>query len=240
MKIPKSIGIIMDGNGRWANQRHRPRIFGHIKGARVAKKIISACAESGVHALTLFAFSTENWLRPKQEVDFLFKLLHKNLLRERSNLVKQNIRLKVIGDLAGLPEQIVPTILKCEADTRENTGMLLTFAINYGSKWEITQAARRLAMLATQGKIKPELIDEEEFANQLTTKGIPDPDLIIRTSGEQRLSNFLLWQAAYSEFCFTKTLWPDFNENELRQILSEYAGRQRRFGNADANALTLT
>lgn len=228
--IPKNIAIIMDGNGRWATLRGRPRIFGHIKGARVAKKISQECSRMGVQSLILYAFSTENWLRPKEEVNFLMELLRRYLKRETTNLVKENIKFSVIGEISRLPIDVLNMINYTIEKTAHNTGMNLVFAISYGSRQEITSAIRNLAEAVKAGTLAPEEIDEARIEQELQTFPLKDPDLIIRTSGEERLSNFLLWQAAYSEFLFTDILWPDFEKQHLLDCFKEFATRQRRFG----------
>ena len=220
----------MDGNGRWAQVRGRPRTYGHIKGARVAKKIITACAERHPQNLTLYAFSSENWLRPAPEVFFLMNLLRRYLTKETATLVKQNIRFKAIGDMSKLPEDVIKAITYATQATSRNTGMNLIFAISYGSRQEITEAVRKLAQRVADGEMTPGEVDESSIHNSLFTTGFPDPDLIIRTSGEHRLSNFLMWQAAYSEFYFCETLWPDFTQQDLELALLSYLKRERRFG----------
>ena len=230
MVLPKHLAIIMDGNGRWAKARGRHRTFGHIKGARVAKTIITACADRGIENLTLYAFSSENWLRPTTEVAFLMNLLRRYLRRETENLVKKNIRFQAIGELHRLPEDVQAAVKFCTERTAKNTGLNLVFAISYGSRQEIAMAARKLAEKVARGEITPEQIDEASFNSQLLTAGIPDPDLILRTSGEQRLSNFLLWQAAYSEFYFYDLPWPDFTVADLEIGLLNFHQRERRFG----------
>jgi undecaprenyl diphosphate synthase len=227
------LGIIMDGNGRWAQMRKRPRTFGHIKGARVAKKMISECARMQVPYLTLYAFSSENWFRPHAEVSFLMALLKRYLQRETQNLVKQNIKFNVIGDLEKVPKDALEAILFAKQSTENNTGMVLTFAISYGSRQEIVKALQALAQKVEKGLISSHELDEVAISQHLMTRSMPDPDLIIRTSGEQRLSNFLMWQAAYSEFYFTKTLWPDFTCAELGVALASFEKRERRFGNIE-------
>lgn len=224
------LGIIMDGNGRWAQNKKRPRTFGHIKGARIAKNIITECAKLKVPYLTLYAFSSENWLRPQAEVSFLMNLLRRYLRKETDRLVEQNIRFNVIGDLNRLPTDALAAILHAKDKTAHNTGMVLTFAISYGSRQEITSAMKTLAAKVQKGLINADDIDELSVHQHLMTNNLPDPDLIIRTSGEHRLSNFLLWQAAYSEFYFTETLWPDFKEEELHYALKSFEKRERRFG----------
>ncbi len=220
----------MDGNGRWAELRKKDRTFGHIKGARVAKAMIEACARRGIEHLTLYAFSTENWLRPTSEVGFLMHLLARNMRRERASLVKNNIRVSVIGELSRLPESVRAEVERTIDETRHNTGMHLTFALSYGSRQEITEAVRGIATEIAQGRLAPEEINENLLARKLQSSFLPDPDLIIRTSGEFRLSNFMLWQAAYSEIYITNVLWPDFTTADLEEALMQYARRERRFG----------
>lgn len=228
MSLPKHLAIIMDGNGRWAQAKRKPRTFGHIKGARVAKKIITACVEKKIPYLTLYAFSSENWLRPQAEVSFLMTILQRYLKRETANLVKQNIRFQVVGDLARLPKEVLQVIDQTQRATEKNTGLVLTFALSYGSRQEITSAVSQLIEEAKSGLL--EKIDESVIHSRLWTATLPDPDLILRTSGEQRLSNFLLWQAAYAEFFFSPTLWPDFTVEEFDQVLAHFSQRSRRFG----------
>lgn len=230
MPLPRHLAIIMDGNGRWANQRRRPRSVGHIKGTRVAKKIITDCSRMGIQWLTLYAFSTENWLRPEQEVRLLMKILKRYLDRETRNLVRENIRVHVIGELHRLPADVRSALDRTLSATAECTGLNLVFALSYGSRAEITSAARNLAQRILQGDLSPEEITPDMVARALWTHPAPDPDLIIRTSGEMRLSNFLLWQAAYAEFWFTETHWPDFSTAELNEALSSFTERTRRFG----------
>ena len=228
--LPRHVAIIMDGNGRWAQLRGRPRTYGHIKGTRVAKKIITACVEKGLENLTLYAFSSENWLRPKPEFNFLMNLLQRYLKRETANLVKQNIRFHVIGDVSRLPEGVIKAVTYATQATAQNTGMNLIFALSYGSRQEITQAMKKLAQRVQENELLPEEIDESLIHSHLSTAQWPDPDLIIRTSGEHRLSNFLLWQAAYSEFYFSETLWPEFSIEDLDIALLNFLKRERRFG----------
>lgn len=240
MALPKHIAIIMDGNGRWAQVRHKPRIFGHIKGTRVAKKIITACSRKGIKNLTLYAFSTENWLRPKSEVIFLMDLLRRYLKKETENLVKENIRFSIIGDISKVPDDVREAIAKAMQTTAKCTGLSLVFALSYGSRQEITEAVRTIVAKVAVGEIKPGDIDESIVNAALSTYPTPDPDLIIRTSGELRLSNFLMWQAAYSELYFTSTLWPDFTETDLNNALHDYQNRQRRFGGIASNDKSLS
>lgn len=238
MKIPRHLAIIMDGNGRWAKNRHRDRTFGHIKGTRVAKQVILDCSRMGVEFLTLYAFSAENWLRPQREISFLMRILRRYLEKETRNLVKENIRFSVIGDLGRLPEDVLKSIEHAMTETRDCTGLRLIFAISYGSRQEITEAMKKLAEKVRAGELAPEQIDEMSLEENLETSGCPDPDLILRTSGEQRISNFLLWQSAYSEFYFTPVLWPDFNKAELVKAFEEYTKRDRRFGKSSSGSVS--
>lgn len=227
------LAIIMDGNGRWAQQRLRPRTFGHIKGARVAKQIITECSRQKIKFLTLYAFSTENWLRPEDEVSFLMTLLHRYLKKETDNLVKENIRFHVIGDIKRLPKNIQEAIQVAFDKTKNCTGLTVQFALNYGSRQELTMAIQKLVHAHQSGEISLDEINEKNLEKYLYTNGSPDPDLIIRTSGEQRLSNFLLWQSAYSELYFSDVLWPDFKVSDLNQALNSFGNRNRRFGRVD-------
>ena len=228
--IPTHIAIIMDGNGRWANARHLPKIAGHRAGADSVRQIVEAAKESGVKVLTLYTFSTENWKRPGNEVTALFRLLERYLDKEEDKLNESNIRFSVIGDIDGLPEHVRSKIRNVIESTSGNTGLTLNLAINYGSRLEILTAARRIAQDAVAGRITPEKIDEHLFAGYLYTNGLPDPDLVIRTSGECRVSNFLLWQIAYSELYIAKKFWPDFRKSDFKKSIKEYQGRERRFG----------
>lgn len=230
MSLPKHVAIIMDGNGRWAQLRGKRRTFGHIKGARVAKKIITACVEKGIKNLTLYTFSSENWMRPPAEVGFLMYLLERYLKRETASLVKQNIRFHVIGDMSKLPEPAIKAITYATQATSRNTGMNLIFAISYGSRQEICQAMKKIAQKVQDGEVSPQDIDESLIHAHLSTAQFEDPDLVIRTSGEQRLSNFLMWQAAYAELYFTETLWPEFTVEDLDIALLNFLKRERRFG----------
>ncbi len=224
------VAIIMDGNGRWAQQKRKPRTYGHIKGARVAKKIITHAANSGLKNLTLYAFSTENWLRPQAEVSFLMVLLKRYLLKETMNLVKKNIRFSVIGEIEKLPKDIQLAIANTKNLTAKNTGLNLIFAMSYGSRQEILLAVQAVAEKFKNNEIDKNQITESLLNSQLMTYGTPDPDLIIRSSGEKRLSNFMLWQAAYSEFYFSPTLWPDFTEKHFDHCCQDYFQRDRRYG----------
>ena len=234
-KLPRHVAIIMDGNGRWAIKRGMPRIAGHRNGVEAVRKIARAARDLGIEYLTLFSFSTENWTRPKAEIGELFGLLKLFIRRDLAELHHNNVVLRVIGERQGIPADVLGLLEEAENLTRANTGQKLVIAFNYGSRQEIAAAARRLAGLALTGQIDVEEISPEAIALQLDTVGIPDPDLIIRTSGEQRLSNFLLWQAAYSELVFTQTLWPDFGVADFTAALEVYAQRNRRFGAIDAD-----
>ncbi len=233
----KHIAVIMDGNGRWAKIRNRPRTYGHIKGARVAKTIISECSRRGFDTLTLYAFSTENWLRPQNEVMFLMQLLRRYLKREQSTFVKQNVRFETIGDLTRLPEDVQREIAETKSLTQGNTGLRVIFAISYGSRQELVSAAKFLARKVQMGELSVEAIDADSIGKALQTHMAPDPDLIIRTSGECRLSNFLLWQAAYSEIYFDQVLWPDFSVDGLQKAIDWYHGRDRRFGKVSSTKM---
>lgn len=230
LKKLQHVAIIMDGNGRWAQLRRRPRTYGHIKGARVAKKIITHAADVGLKNLTLYAFSSENWFRPETEVSFLMLLLSRYLKKESENLHKKNIRFSVIGDTQKLPAKIQDAISKTEKLTANNTGLHLSFAISYGSRHEIVLAAQSLASKVATGEMSVDQITENSISDALMTAGTPDPDLIIRTSGESRLSNFLMWQASYSELYFSPVLWPDYTSKDFNEAIQHYLGRERRFG----------
>jgi undecaprenyl diphosphate synthase len=229
-QLPRHIAIIMDGNGRWAQARGLPRIAGHRRGAEAVRRTLVAAGELGVPFLTLFGFSSENWKRPLAEVDDLMGLLRHYLRGEIAELHKNGVRLRVIGDKARLSADIVALIHNAEALTRDNLGVNLTVALSYGGRAEIVAAARAVAAKAVAGHLAPQAIDEELIAAHLFTADLPDPDLLIRTSGEQRISNFLLWQCAYAELVFTKTLWPDFGRDDLEQAIEEFGGRERRYG----------
>lgn len=229
-KLPRHIAIIMDGNGRWAKQRGMPRVFGHRSGVKSVREATEAAAEIGIEYLTLYAFSTENWNRPPTEVDALMGLLVDTIKKEVKTLNENSIRLLAIGDLNKLPPKSHKALLKAIDDTAQNTRMTLVLALNYSAKWEILEAARQLASAAKEGTLQPADINDEMFSNALSTKGIPDPELLIRTSGETRISNFLLWQIAYSELYFTPTLWPDFRKKDLYEAIVDFQNRERRFG----------
>ncbi len=228
--VPQHVAVIMDGNGRWAKARGLPRIAGHRKGVERVRDMVTACVEKGIKHLTLFAFSSENWRRPPQEVRLLMGLFVSALESEVKKLHKNNVRFRVVGDLARFGEKIVTRIRQAEMLTRENTAMTLTIAANYGGRWDIAQACAELARRAARGEINPDTITEESIEPFLSMAGIPEPDLFIRSGGEQRVSNFLLWQLAYTEMYFTPVLWPDFDRAQFEQALASYAGRQRRFG----------
>lgn len=229
-KLPKHIGIIMDGNGRWAVKQGKERVYGHQHGIQSVREVTEACTELGVAFLTLYAFSIENWNRPKDEIQALFRLLIHNLYVETPTFQKNNIRLNVIGDVNAFNEETQTTLKNCLKETANNTGLTLTLALSYSARWEITEAVKNIVEDAISNKIKPEDISAETISNYLTTKDMPDPELIIRTSGEYRISNFLLWQAAYAEFYFTSVLWPDFNKQSLYEALIDFQKRERRFG----------
>lgn len=237
MKKPEHVAIIMDGNGRWAHSHGRARTYGHIRGARVAKKIIASAAEQGVKNLTLFAFSTENWFRPNNEVNFLMRLLAHRICREHQALIKKNIRFRVIGEISRLPEAVRRVAQHTTNATRNNTGMNLVFALSYGGRQDVVSCAQRLAHAVQAGEISPEQIDEALVSAYMQTDHLPDPDLIIRTSGEQRLSNFFLWQAAYSEIYFSKKHWPDYSVADFSTAIQEFSNRKRRFGRIENLAL---
>ena len=228
--LPQHVAIIMDGNGRWAKARGLPRIAGHRRGAEAVRRTVTAAGELGIPYLTLFGFSSENWKRPLAEVDDLMGLLRHYLRGEIAELHRNGVRLRVIGDRGRLAPDIVTLIANAEALTRDNAGVNLTIALSYGGRDEIITAVRALIGKAAAGELSPEEIDEAVISEHLFTADIPDPDLLIRTSGEQRISNFLLWQCAYSELVFTKTLWPDFGQADLEQAIADYGGRERRYG----------
>jgi undecaprenyl diphosphate synthase len=229
-EIPRHIAIIMDGNGRWAKERGLPRLEGHRAGAESVREVMEACIELGVEYLTLYAFSSENWSRPATEVSALMTLLDRFLDEKAKDLDRQNVRLLAIGQLDRLPAKTRALIERIQARTAENTKMTLVLALSYGGREEIVAAARSLATDAAVGKISPAEIDAELFASRLQTAGIPDPDLLVRTSGEMRVSNFLLWQISYAEIVIVKKFWPDFRQRDLAEAVQEYQRRHRRFG----------
>ncbi len=233
-KLPDHVAIIMDGNGRWAQERGYNRIYGHQHGVDSVREATEAAAELGIKYLTLYAFSTENWNRPSDEVEALMGLLVDTIEKETPTLNKNNVRLLAIGDLARLPQPTREKFERCMADTASNTGLRLVLAISYSSRWEITAAMKQMAAEVAAGKLTPEQISEQVVAAHLNTKDIPDPDLLIRTSGEQRISNFLLWQLAYSELFFTKVNWPDFRKEQFYDAIFAYQHRERRYGKTSA------
>ncbi len=229
-QCPSHVAIIMDGNGRWAAQRGRPRTFGHRQGVEAVRRTLEACRDLGIRHLTLFGFSSENWRRPEQEVSELMRLMRHYLRSEIAEMHKHGIRLRIIGNRENLAPDIAQLMEQAEKLTAENDDFHLTMAISYGGRQEIVQAAQRIAASVKRGDIHPNAIDETVFSSFLDTSGLPDPDLLIRTSGEQRISNFLLWQMAYAELVFSPTLWPDFARQDLIDAIAEYNRRDRRFG----------
>ncbi|NRA50780.1 MAG: isoprenyl transferase [Phaeodactylibacter sp.] len=229
-KLPRHIAVIMDGNGRWAKQHGKPRVFGHKNGVTSVREVTEAAAELGVEYVTLYAFSTENWNRPKLEVSALMRLLVETLSNEINTLNKNNIRLQAIGDLSKLPSITYKALLAGIEKTKNNNRMTLVLALNYSGRWEVTEAVKALAEKVQTGELSAGDITPSSVDDYLSTKGIPDPELLIRTSGELRISNFLLWQIAYSELYFTNTFWPDFRKGNLYKAIIDYQGRERRFG----------
>jgi undecaprenyl diphosphate synthase len=232
-RLPRHVAVIMDGNGRWAKQRNLPRVMGHRQGVEALKSTLRRCSDWGIGALTAYAFSTENWNRPGEEVSFLMALFERVLERELLALEQEQVRIRFLGDLDPLPEGLRQRIAEATARTAANTGIHFNVCTNYGGRAELVRAARRLAERAARGELDPARIDEASFAAELHTAGDCDPDLLIRTSGEQRISNFLLWQLAYAELHITDVLWPDFDEAALLRALLDYQGRQRRFGGVE-------
>lgn len=232
-EIPEHVAIIMDGNGRWAKKRNLPRIAGHHEGMRTVRKITRIANDIGIKVLTLYAFSTENWKRPKREIDFLMKLPVEFLSTYLPELIEQNVRVEMIGEFDLLPNHTKQAIQRAIEETSDNDGMTLNFAMNYGSRFEIIQAMKEISEMAVRGEIKPDDINESLVDEHLMTAHLPEPDLLIRTSGEVRLSNFMLWQLAYTEFSFTDVLWPDFNEQCMLNAVKEFQSRNRRFGNVE-------
>jgi len=229
-RLPSHVAIIMDGNGRWARQRGLDRIFGHQQGVNAVREIIETAAELGIRFLTLYAFSNENWRRPDEEVSALMGIMVQSLSNETDTLLKNNIRLKAIGDMERLSNDVRERLLETIELTSVSTGLNLIIALSYSSRWEIAMAARKISTDVKEGILNPLTITEENFERYLTTVGIPDPELMIRTSGELRISNFLLWQAAYAEFYFTDTLWPDFGKDDFYNAIIDFQKRERRFG----------
>jgi undecaprenyl diphosphate synthase len=229
-RLPQHVAVIMDGNGRWAKSRGLPRIMGHQRGVDALKDLLRCCRDWGIPALTAYAFSTENWGRPLEEVEFLMTLFERVLRRELEGMMQENVKIRFIGNLSALPESLRREIVKSQAETSKNSGIQFTVATNYGGREEIVQACQAIARQVQQGLISPEAIDESLFEQYLYTAGIPNPDLLIRSSGEMRISNFLLWQMAYAEIYVTDTLWPDFDRVQFHRALKDYQGRHRRFG----------
>lgn len=229
-KLPQHIAIIMDGNGRWAKKHGQPRVFGHRNGVKAVRECTETAAELGVKYVTLYAFSTENWGRPKAEINALMTLLVQTIRKEVATMNKNKIRLQAIGNLKALPSKSYKTLMEGIESTKHNDRMTLVLALNYSAKWEIMEAAKSLAKDAVSGKINPDDINEATFDDALSTKGIPHPELMIRTSGEKRISNFLLWQIAYAELAFLPIYWPDFRKEHLYQAIIDYQNRERRFG----------
>lgn len=228
--IPEHVAIIMDGNGRWAAKHGKARVFGHERGVESVRSVVEGAGEIGIKHLTLYAFSTENWNRPKDEVDALMGLLVHAIEIETESLMKNNVRLSTIGDINSMPAKVKEKLDGCISTLNSNTGLNLVLALSYSSKWEIVNAVKKLVHDAINKKIKPEIINNELFENYLNTAEIPDPELLIRTSGEYRISNFLLWQIAYSELYFTEKLWPDFRKDDLFEAVFDFQNRERRFG----------
>ena len=233
--VPQHVAIIMDGNGRWAANKGRPRSYGHHRGAARVREIVRAASDMGIGVLTIYAFSTENWRRPNYEIKVLMSLFRRYIVREVDDLDADNVRVTFIGERTSLPANLRQLMGMMEERTAENTGMRLQIAISYGARTEITEGVRAIARAAAAGEIDPDAITPEMVGNSLYTGGVPDPDLVIRTSGEQRVSNFLLWQAAYAEFVFVDECWPDFSPELLADVLSRFGGRERRFGAVSAS-----
>ncbi len=229
-RVPRHIAIIMDGNGRWAKQRNQPRFFGHKAGVEAVRNVVKACAQRGIEVLTLFAFSSENWRRPQKEVSLLMELLYTALTREVSKLNNNNVRLRIIGDRSVFSEKLQKRLRESERLTEQNTGLILVVAVNYGGRWDITQAARQVMDKALAGEVQTSDVTAELIGQHLSLSDLPEPDLFIRTGGEQRVSNFLLWQLAYTELFFTEILWPDFSDVSLDEAINSFSKRQRRFG----------
>jgi undecaprenyl diphosphate synthase len=236
-KLPSHVAIIMDGNGRWARQRGLDRIFGHQQGVNAVRVVIETAAELEISFLTLYAFSNENWGRPDEEVAALMGIMIQSLSNETETLLKNNIRLMAIGDMARLADDVRDRLFETIKLTSAGTGLKLIIALSYSSRWEITEAAKKMAIAAKNGNLDPDSITETDFENYLCTCGIPDPELLIRTSGELRISNFLLWQVAYAEFYFTETLWPDFGKDEFYNAIIDFQKRERRFGKTSEQVL---
>ena len=230
LTIPRHIAIVMDGNGRWARAKHRPRLLGHKKGVEAVRDIVKTCAELNIECLSLFAFSSENWKRPEEEISNLMSLFMMALEREAKALARNNVRLKIIGDLSQFSEKLQKKIKQVEELTAESDGLNLMVAANYGGRWDVTEATKSIAQKVIDNDLVIADITEEAISKNVSTYGIPDPDLFIRTGGEKRISNFLIWQMAYTELYFTDVMWPDFDANELNLAIKDYSSRQRRFG----------
>jgi len=229
-RLPKHVAIIMDGNGRWAKKRGNSRVFGHKNGVKAVRAVTEAAAELGIEYLTLYAFSTENWSRPKLEVDALMALLVSTISSETKTLMKNNVRLGVIGCVDTLPKDVHRKLMECIEATSVNSGLTLNLALSYSSRWEITEAVKTIASAVQKGELNIDDINPDTISNNLTTSGMPDPELMIRTSGELRISNFLMWQLSYAELYFCDTLWPDYGKEDFYTALIDYQGRERRFG----------
>lgn len=235
LKVPRHLAVTMDGNGRWAVARGKPRTEGHRAGTEALRRLVEYCIRYGVEYLTVFSFSSENWSRPRDEVNFIFGLMRRFVASDLEKLVRNNVRIRIIGERQGLDRQILSLIEKAEADTAGNDGLTLVVAFNYGGKSELTAAVRRIAERAAAGEIDPSEVTEATITGALYAADIPDPDVVLRTSGERRFSNFLIWQAAYSELVFVDDYWPDFDENTFLKVLEDYSRRERRFGGIGAS-----
>ena len=238
LKIPKHVAIIMDGNGRWAKQQGENRIYGHQEGVNSVREVVEACGELGVAYLTLYTFSTENWNRPKDEVDALMRILVSSVSSETPNLISKGVKLEVIGDINSLPSDCQDELKACMAETSKNSRVTLILALSYSSRWEITQAVKDIVALANAGQLKTDAVTPELIDAHLHTKNYPEPELMIRTSGEHRISNFLLWQLAYAEFYFTPVLWPDFRKPQFYEAIKAFQDRERRFGKTSEQLLS--
>lgn len=238
LKIPKHVAIIMDGNGRWAKQQGENRIYGHQEGVNSVREVVEACGELGVAYLTLYTFSTENWNRPKDEVDALMRILVSSVSSETPNLISKGVKLEVIGDINSLPSDCQNELKACMAETSKNSRVTLILALSYSSRWEITQAVKDIVALANAGQLKTDAVTPELIDAHLYTKNYPEPELMIRTSGEHRISNFLLWQLAYAEFYFTPVLWPDFRKPQFYEAIKAFQDRERRFGKTSEQLLS--
>lgn len=233
--IPRHVAIIMDGNGRWAKKHNLPRTAGHRQGVKVVEKIIEAASESGVKVLSLYAFSTENWSRPEAEVNLLLRMLHNFLKSKIAKLIKNNIKLRVMGEIDKFAPNIKKLLIEAQEKTKENSGLILNIALNYGSRFEIVKATKKIVKKIIEGGLNIESLDEDNFGEFLYTSNLPDPDLLIRTSGEMRLSNFMLWQLSYTELYFSDKFWPDFSSADFKHAIGQYQKRERRFGDIYAH-----